>query len=106
MNIVRKGKAIEVTLNLEEFLEGRFSKKDVSLDLRTRDLGMAQKYYAVLSEMKKSAKDLNWFWDFASGEGFSGDCIIVDSEGVARKREIEFREIERFSDYISEEYGL
>ena len=104
--IVKKSTSVNVVSNLEDFLEKKFSDKCVSPALMYKDLQDAYKYHTVFSEMRKKAIDLKWLWRFPLVEGSGGDCIIVDSAGVASKRLIGFREIKKFSDYIVGAYGI
>ena len=104
--LVDKETSISVVLSLEDFLEKRFPCRVVCPDLLNRDLGMAHRYYALFSEMKKTAEDFGNSWKFFSVPGSMEDCIIVDSKGVASRREVNFEEIKKFSDYIVREYGV
>ena len=103
--IIRKKTSIEVLLNLEDFLEKRNLDTSVSSDLLKRDLQMANKYYSAFSEIRRGATNLKWFFYFSSSFSDS-DCMVVDETGTTRGREINFKEIKEFSDYIVKEYGI
>ncbi len=101
--IIRKKKSIKVVLDLEEFLNERFSKKNVSLDLLNRDLGEAKKYYNILQKMRERATDLKWFFCFSPVES---NYFIADIHGVTERRMIGFEEVRDFAKYVVEEYGV
>ena len=101
--IVSKNSVVNVNLDLDDFLNERLCSSPFK-----RDLYLAANYYSILEEMKREASDLiNVAYDLEQVDNcFQGDCLFVDSDGVAKGRIVDYKEIKQFVDYINKEYDM
>ncbi len=102
--LVLKRKSIETVLDLEDFLNNRFVRKNAPTESLSRDLTKAKKYYYILEKMRNLSVDFGWFSYFPKIE--NNNSFIVNTNGIADRETVDFSEINYFSKYLVKEYEI